>query len=44
MNAHTFQFELSELFGTEMQSKIIFTPKEAMKAQREGKCRALFFL
>jgi hypothetical protein len=44
MNAHTFQFELSEIFGTEMQSKIIFTGKDALKAQREGKCRALLFL
>jgi hypothetical protein len=43
MSAHMFKFELSELFGTEIQCKTIFTPEEALEVQREGKCRALLF-
>jgi hypothetical protein len=44
MKVHTFKFELTELFGTEIQCKVIFAPEEALKAQREGKCRVLLFL
>jgi len=44
MNAQTFKSELSELFGAEIQFKIIFTSEEALKDQMVGKFRALLFL